>query len=92
MIANMKAQLTRWGALTKRPYSVHIHLMGDWFLPDGTPRERNTDNAVKVLLDCLAEAAGFGRRGRGDQWLDRDLRVTCAQHGTEAARITLTPA
>ena len=78
--------------VAKQRYRTHLCLIGLWDGHDGLPIERNTDNVAKVLLDAMAEAFRFGKRGRGDQWLDRHLTIE-AVHSTdvEMAEVTLYP-
>lgn len=67
-----------------------IDLFGRWNDSQGRPLERNTDNVVKCILDVLAEAAGFGKRGRGDQYLDRSMTIRATHtDGEDSALVTL---
>lgn len=78
------------GPLPRRPYAVAVDLFGRWNDSKGRPLERNTDNVVKCILDVIAEAAGFGRNGRGDQFLDRTLTIRATHtDGTDMAMVTL---
>lgn len=76
----------------KRRYRTEIVLYGKWDDSKGNPSERNFDNVAKTLFDAMAEAFGFGKRGRGDQWLDRRGSWDCVhQEGPELAVVTLWP-
>lgn len=78
------------GNLARRPYTVTVCLYGRWNDKRGLPLERNTDNVVKSVLDLLAEAGGLGKRGRGDQFLDRNLTVQAFHtDGDDYAIVTL---
>jgi hypothetical protein len=63
----------------KRLYHVHLTFSGDWFTPAHEPNDRDPDNCAKVLFDAMAVAWGWGKRGRGDGWLNRDYAVKAVQ-------------
>jgi hypothetical protein len=78
------------GPLERKLWAVSFDLYGNWFDSTGKPRENNTDNCVKCLLDMIAEAGGLGKVGRGDCWLDRRIgRIWAYQAETARAVITL---
>lgn len=78
--------------VAKRRYRTDVVLHGDWDNAKGHPRERNTDRVVQVLFDAMAEAFGWGQKGRGDNWLDRDYRVTTVDDkDREWCEVTLWP-
>lgn len=73
-------------------HNVTISFRGDWFRPNGKPRERNADNVFKLLADCLAEAGDLGKRGRGDQHLTNgNVSWSVEQSDIEIIEITITP-
>ncbi len=78
--------------VAKQRWRVEFVLRGCWDSAAGRPLEKNTDRVVQVLLDAMAEAFGYGTKGRGDNWLDRDYTVKAIHEpGEEIAEITLTP-
>jgi len=73
----------------KRMYHTEIVFRGNFFKPNGEPRERDGDSPVIPLFDALAEAFGFGKNGRGDQWLSYSFCVKVEQDSSESVEVTL---
>lgn len=74
----------------KRMYHTEIVLRGNYYKANGEPRERDGDSPVIALFDAMAEAFGFGVRGRGDQFLNHDFCVRVEQGTHETVEVTLT--
>lgn len=74
----------------KRMYHTEIVFRGDYYKPNGEPRERDGDSPVIPLFDALAEAFEFGKRGRGDNWLNHSFCVRVEQDSSETVEVTLT--
>jgi hypothetical protein len=75
----------------KMRYRVTFRLYANWNKANGDPRELNTDNITKTLFDAMAEAWNFGKKGRGDCWLDRRYSVETYESENHRADVTLTP-
>lgn len=76
----------------KRRYRTEIVLYGKWDKANGEPASRDSDNILKTLFDAMSEAFGFGKRGRGDEYLNRRGSWECVhQDGPELAVVTLWP-
>lgn len=89
LIESCRAQLCGQ-ALQRKVYRVEWVLYGPWLRwRNGKLGEANTDNWVKPLADIIAEAGGLGKRGRGDQYLDRDYSVKTVDSDTCKATVTL---
>ena len=91
LVAACRAALDAQGItrLERRIYRVEWVLYGPWLTAAGRPTENNTDNWTKPLADALAEAGGLGKRGRGDQFFDRDYSVRAVDSDVMRACITL---
>lgn len=76
----------------RRRYRCEIVLTGPWDKANGEPREIDTDNILKTLFDAMAEAFGFGKRGRGDCWFNRKFSLdTVHSLDTSLASVVLWP-
>jgi hypothetical protein len=91
LIEQCRQQLENQGIarLERRAYRVEWVLHGKWFTSTGGPVEANTDNWVKPIADAIAEAGGLGKRGRGDNYLDREYSVRTVSSESARACITL---
>lgn len=91
LIEQCREQLANQGItrLERRVYRVEWVLYGPWLTAAGQPTEANTDNWTKPIADAIAEAGGLGRRGRGDQFLDRDTSLRVVVSDAARACVTL---
>jgi Holliday junction resolvase RusA-like endonuclease len=83
LVEEIKAQLR--GPLEKRLYHVRVVVKGDFFLPDGRPRRRDSDNIVYTVFNCIAKAGGLD-----DSYLNHDFCVHVEQGNAECIEVTLT--
>lgn len=73
--------------IQKRRYAVKLLFSGRWDNKDGSPKKRDPDSVVIVILDAIAEAAGLP----GDQWINRRVSWDTVESDRETVSITLTP-
>ena len=72
--------------VTARRYRVEMQFFGKWDNKDGTPKRRDPDSAVIVIMDAIAEAAGID-----DKWLNRRVSWDTVHSDRETAVVRLTP-
>ena len=82
LVEEIRAQLRC--PLERKIWTVRAVVHGDYFLPDGRPRKRDSDNVVYTVFNCLAKAGGLD-----DSYLNRDFSVHVEQAETERVEITL---
>jgi hypothetical protein len=75
--------------LPRKEYAVKFVLHAKWRNSKGQRTERNTTNVVGVIIDCMAEAFGFGKKGRGDQLLDGKLTIEAIESTREVAEVEM---
>jgi hypothetical protein len=72
--------------IQKRRYAVKLVFSGRWNNKDGSPKRRDPDSVVIVILDAIAEAAGID-----DKFLNRVVSWHTVEADRETVSVTLAP-